>query len=110
MLYVCPPKGDHYPDAATFGAAIRRTAGNIAVTMGRCNKLSGAHGMPSIPVLRLCLFSSAIYNSWGLSPNEIAAQIYGGLRDILEKDDCGLTEIQLPVDGGKLFDVIQRQA
>jgi hypothetical protein len=106
MLYVVPPCGPSYADRAAFLAAIRQTAGNVATTMGRYNKAAGSHGVPVIRALRLCLFSSGIYNSHGVSSNRIAEQIYAGLCDVLAKDDCGLTEVQLPV-ADPLFYIIQ---
>lgn len=108
MLYVAPPNGLYYPNAQAFLAAIRQTASNIAVAMGRYQKVADAHGVPSISVLRLCLFSSSIYNTMKIDSNDIAEEIYGGLYDILKDDDCGLTELQLPV-GNSLFDIIQQR-
>lgn len=106
MLYVAPPYGGNYPDARTFLAAIRQTASNIATTMGRYNKAAAAHGVPAIPVLRLCLFSSGIYNTQNLPSDDIAEQIHGGLCDVLASDGCGLTEVQLPAGDG-LFSIIR---
>jgi hypothetical protein len=108
MLYVAPPNGPNYADKATFLAAIRQTASNVATTMGRYNKIAGSHGVPAIPALRLCLFSSGIYNSFSISSNRIAEQICAGLGDVLAKDDCGLTKVQLPV-ADPLFYIIQDQ-
>jgi hypothetical protein len=76
--------------------------------MGRYNKIAGSHGVPAIPALRLCLFSSGIYNSFSISSNRIAEQICAGLGDVLAKDDCGLTKVQLPV-ADPLFYIIQDQ-
>ena len=108
MLYVAPPDGPHYADAPAFLAAIRQTASNIATAMGQYNAIAAANQVPSIPVLRLCLFSSGIYNSLKVEPDRIAEQIFGGLCDVLENDPCGLGEVQLPV-GNSLFDIVQKQ-
>ncbi|RWN59386.1 hypothetical protein [Mesorhizobium sp.] len=110
MLYLAPPNGPRYHDAKSFLAAIRRAASNIATTMGRYRKVAAANSVPNISVLRLCLFSSGLYNTpHNLHPSDIAQQIYGGLCSVLIEDDCGLSEVQLPV-GGSLFDVILNQA
>ncbi len=109
LLYVAPPNGPNYADAPAFLAAIRQTARNIATAMGRYRKVAGAQRVPSISVLRLCLFSSGLYNSLNLAANDLAEQIYAGLCDVLQADDCGLTELQLPV-GKSLFDIVQARA
>lgn len=109
MLYIAPPYGPRYFNAEAFLNAIRQTACNITTTVGRYRKLVDTYSLPNILTLRLCLFSSGLYNTpHNLHPSDIAQQIYGGLCSVLVEDDCGLAEVQLPV-GGSLFDVIQRQ-
>lgn len=96
MLYAAPPDGPNYADTSAFLAAIRTTAGNIATAMGRYNAAAASHGIAKIGVLRLCLYSSGIYNPNGADLNEIARNIYDGLHDVLKADTCGLTELEFP--------------
>lgn len=96
MLYAAPPCGDNYDDAHAFLAAVRATAGNIATAIGRYNGQAPALGLPAIEVLRLCLYSSGIYNTLKVDVNAIARSIYDGLHEVLKGDACGLGALELP--------------
>ena len=110
MLYVAPPYGDNYRDAAGFLDAIEKTAKNIVKTVGKYNAMVDRQGVPRISVLRLCLYSSGIYNALYVSLDKIALAIFEGLRSVLENDDFGLNDIEFPCSNDindPLFDAVK---
>lgn len=97
MLYVAPPYGGHYADDAAFLDAIRRTGKNIATAIARYNAIAPAERLPAIEALRLCLYSSVIYNPGGVPLERIARAIFDGVSRRLAAEASGLRELQLPV-------------
>lgn len=86
MLYLVPPDGNNraaYPTAATFLAAVGRTAQNgVAVLADYNAKQIAAHpalALAPIPVLRMCLISGSIFRPSGVPVALIATAIFDGL-------------------------------
>ena len=96
MFYVAPPYGGNYAGIPEFLDAIRKTAGNIATALGQYNALAASASLPVLATLRLCLYSSGLYNSLNADLNDIAKSIYEGLHDVLKADACGLTGLEFP--------------
>ena len=96
MLYACPPHGSNYADDAAFLAAISQTGANTVTSIGAYNKIAAAHKQPLISVIRLCLFSSVIFNPNKIDKGKIALAIFDGMTQALVKDDCGLTRVEMP--------------
>lgn len=108
MVYLAPPKGDNYnKDKAAFLTAVKTASEHVVATVSGYNAIAAQHGQPALDALRLCLFSSGIYNSLDVSPYVIARTIYAGLCGALAKDSAGLKELQLPVPGDPLFAAVQ---
>ena len=99
MLYAAPPRGANHPQDADFLSAIRDTATNIVTCLGRYNAIAPKHGVPSIEVLRLCLFSSNIYNDYAVPLDEIALAIFDGVAAGAAVGATGLKEVQFPYAG-----------
>lgn len=96
MLYACPPHGDNYADDTAFLAAISQTGANTVTSIGAYNKIAAANNQPLISVIRLCLFSSVIFNPNNVDKGKIAIAIFDGMTQALVKDDCGLTRVEIP--------------
>lgn len=96
MLYACPPYGGNYADDTAFLAAVAQMGANCATSIGGYNKAAAGQGQPLISVMRLCLFSSGIYNTNNVDKGKIALSIFDGMKNILVKDDCGLTRVEMP--------------
>ncbi|MEP3889507.1 MAG: hypothetical protein ABJN69_03510 [Hellea sp.] len=96
MLYACPPHGDNYADDAAFLAAISQTGANTVTSIGAYNKIAVANHQPLISAIRLCLFSSVIFNPNKVDKGKIALAIFDGMSQTLVKDDCGLTRVEMP--------------
>lgn len=109
MLYVAPPKDTNYADADAFLKAIGETAEHIVATVAAYNtNVAAQHQLPAIEALRMCLYSSGIYNrKLNVSRHRIARAIYAGLCTALQQGDSGLQEIQLPVPADPVFAAVQ---
>ena len=97
MLYAAPPHGAHYPKSATFLNAIIETAASIIATVAAYNAIAAQHNQPPIEALRLCAFSSGIYNPHDVSLNKVARAIFAGITRGLQAETTGLKEIHLPI-------------
>jgi hypothetical protein len=109
MLYAAPPNGMNHPDETEFLAAIGKTGQNIATAVARYNAIAPRETQPVIDALRLCLYSSGIYNRHGVSADRIALAIYDGVASGLTTDS-GLKELQMPVSddpGDPLFAAVK---
>jgi len=96
MLYACPPYGGNYADDTAFLNAVGQMGANCASSIGEYNKAATGQGQPLISVMRLCLFSSGIYNTNDVDKGKIALSIFNGMTKVLVKDDCGLTRVEMP--------------
>lgn len=96
MLYACPPYGGNYADDTSFLKAVSQMGANCASSIGDYNAVARGQGQPLISVMRLCLFSSGIYNTNDVDKGKIALAIYDGMANVLVKDDCGLTRVEMP--------------
>lgn len=97
MLYACPPYGDSYIDEQAFLDALGVMANNCVTVIGAYNSLAPAQAQPAISTLRMCLFSSGIYNrNVPVASDKIALAIFDGLVAVLATDDCGLSVIEMP--------------
>jgi hypothetical protein len=74
---------------------------NVAISLGQYNASAASAKLPVLQVLRLCLYSSARYNTLGAEANDIALNIYYGLHDVLQNDACGLTGLEFPCNNDK---------
>ena len=101
MVYVAPPKGDNYDHETGFLDAIKKTAENMVKALSRYNSIAAQHGVPKVNILRLCLYSSGIYNSFRVSSDKIALAIFTGLKSVLENDDGGLIHLEFPCSKDK---------
>lgn len=109
MLYAAPPNGMNHPDETEFLAAVGKTGQNVATAVTRYNAMAPGEDLPVIEALRLCLYSSGIYNRHGVSADRIALAIFDGVASSLSADS-GLKELQMPVSddpGDPLFAAVQ---
>ena len=102
MLYAAPPEGSRYDDAAIFLASVRQMAVKIVETIGRFNTDHAGAAGGTIPVLRMCGFSSGIYRHPATSVTEVVAAIYEGLADSVTASTAhsGLARIEFPSGAG----------
>jgi hypothetical protein len=96
MLYVAPPHGNYHPVEADFLGAITRTGQNIAKAATRYNAMAPRENVPVVEALRLCLYSSVIYNPKHVSLDKIALAIFDGLSTEFSARASGLKEVQMP--------------
>jgi hypothetical protein len=96
MLYAAPPHGHNHPKEADFLDAVGQTGRNIATTVARYNAIAPQQNVPGIEALRLCLYSSGIYNQYKVSLDKIALAIFDGVSAGLAAESSGLKELQMP--------------
>ncbi|WP_136442964.1 hypothetical protein [Pacificoceanicola onchidii] len=97
MSYVAPPYGGDYTRDADFLDAIRELGGTAVEAVHGYNLWAKANSAPEIGGLRLCMYSSSIYNPKGVPQNDIAMAIYGGVRAGIIATGASLSEVQMPV-------------
>ncbi len=61
------------------------------------NALAPKESLPAIEAVRLCLYSSVIYNPNDVSLDKIALAIFDGVSKELGAGGSGLKELQMPV-------------
>lgn len=90
MIYIISPNRLYYPDDQTFLNAVEKTAANTVRAFDEHNKWRISIGMPAIPVLRLCAFSSDSFadrpgQATSVDINQILAHIQSGTNYQLTK-------------------------
>lgn len=122
MIYATPPDGRTYPTRDHFLADIEATACKLVRSVAAYNASAGDHDVPRLQAVRMCLYSSGIFNAHfdddgshierdsatmrflgkdgtekpKVSLDVIALRIYDGLVTGLNETPSGLTEIQFP--------------
>lgn len=104
MVYAAPPNSadPNFQSQTAFLQAITETGANIVAALAGYNAWAPQQS-PALDVvgaLRLCMYSSGIYNANHVSLNKIALAIYDGIHKGLLKDATGITEVQMPVSTG----------
>ena len=111
MVYAAPPCDANYADDSAFLVAITQTARHIVEAVRAFNAYAAPtrNGLTALEVLRLCLYSSNIYNQILRVPlDSIALAIFEGLVAELREDSAGLAELQFPVAHGEFEAVRQK--
>lgn len=114
MVYVAPPLGAEYESDEAFVDAVGKTSRNVARCVARYNQLSTDHDdLPLIESLRLCVFSSGIYNRTPkVDVSYLALVISQELIAELKRENIGKFHIQLPNgtgDFGALLNSLHKQ-
>lgn len=109
MIYTTPPDGRTYATREGFLADIEATAAKMVESIAAYNSVADDHGVPALQAVRMCLYSSSIFNASfdaegasmphgteKVALDVIALHIYAGLVAGLSAVTSGLIEIQFP--------------
>lgn len=136
MVYTTPPDGRTYPMRDGFLTDVEATATKLIRSVATHNASADSHGVSTLPAVRMCLYSSGIFNAHfdddgtripypdahdhyigkdGLPKpkvalDEIAMRIYHGLVAGLTEAPSGIDEIQFPYSTDKhdpLFNAVR---
>jgi len=97
MLYAAPPHGDNHPKEADFLDAIAKTGRNIVKCVAGYNALAPKQNAPVVEAMRLCLYSSVIYNPNAVPLDQIALAVFDGVSgELAAQPSSGIKELQMP--------------
>jgi len=138
MIYTTSPDGRTYPTRDGFLADVTATARKLVESVAAYNGAADGNEVPSLEALRMCLYSSGIFNAHydddgtllptpdtsgdyigkdgtaksTVSFDVIALRIYDGLVAGLSESASGLTQIQFPYSTtptDPLFNAVRRK-
>jgi hypothetical protein len=95
MIYVCPPNGPSYQCDDDFLAAIEETAKNLVRAVRLYNTYALTESsVKNLETVRMCLYSSGLFNRAGVSIDSIAVQVFKGLEAELRLDIAGIIHLE----------------